>query len=216
MLIGIDGACKRNGQETCSSTGVAWIQTEDGNLLYKSRFETKSTSQRGEINGLYEALLYAEKYAGPDEDIVIVTDSAYLHNSVTYEWCNKWSKNNWYGSTGPVKNADQWSKIVALLETVGDRVYMQWTKGHLMSYTPSNIRAAMKYDAEGIELFERIKSIASRPAEFNRIAREFNSERTKHEYNILPEEVAVEWVSFNVMADSLASYIEKMMDEQLL
>ena len=38
------------------SVGVAWIQTDEGQLLYKSRVEFGSTSQRGEINGLLEEI----------------------------------------------------------------------------------------------------------------------------------------------------------------
>ena len=213
MLIAVDGACKRNGQPTCSSCGVAFIQTDSGDILFKSRFETNSTNQRGEINGLYEALLYATANAGPDEDIIIVTDSEYLHNTVAYDWCFKWRSNNWVGSTGLVKNSDQWSKICALLDKLPGRVFMQWTKGHLLPYTLGNIKTAMRADPTGVDLFMRISAIANRGSERARIISDFNYQRAKHDKQIVPDEIALSWVVANTTADCIATYVEGIMDE---
>jgi ribonuclease HI len=213
MLIAIDGACKRNGQPTCSSSGVAWIQTEDGHLLFKSRFETCSTNQRGEINGLREALLFASTEADEDEDIIIVTDSEYLYNTVSLDWCFKWKNNNWVGATGPVKNADMWSDVCSLLERLPGRVFMQWTKGHLMSYTPGSINQAMRADPTGIELYTRVLSIANRGSEHARLIKDFIRERVEHDKSTVPDEIAIEWLVANTVADCLASYVVRIMDE---
>lgn len=215
MLIAVDGACKRNGLPTCSSSGVAWIQTEEGDYLFRSRFETCSTNQRGEINGLYEALKYASEHAKEDEDIIIITDSEYLHNTVALDWVGKWARNNWIGATGPVKNPDMWSNVYKLLQDINlhhERVFMQWTKGHLMAYTPGNINQAMAVDPEGIELFSRITTIANRESERSRIISEFMRERREHEKATIPGDVALEWVIANTVADCIASYIVRVMD----
>ena len=217
MLIATDGACKRNGQSTCLSVGVAWIQTEDGQMLFKSAYETCSTSQRGEINGLMESLKYAVEKAGPDEDIIIITDSEYLYNTVMLEWCHKWKNNNWIGASGDtVKNSDMWDKICIMLKKLDGRVFMQWTKGHLMSYTPGNIKYAMKEDPTGIELFMRISAIAKRESEKDRIIKDFIKQRNEHDRPPPPPEVCLDWVIANATADSLASYITSALDGILI
>lgn len=217
MLIATDGACKRNGQPTCLSVGIAWIQTEDGKFVFKSRYETCSTSQRGEINGLLESLQYAVAHAKPDEDVIIITDSEYLYNTVMLEWCFKWQQNNWIGATGErVKNNDLWDIICKLLKLLDGRVFMQWTKGHLMSYTPGNIKYAMKEDPTGVELFTRISAIANRESEHDRIIKDFIRERNEHDKPIPPPEACLEWVIANVTADCLAAYIVNIMDAIIL
>lgn len=214
MLIAIDGACKRNGTPECMSCGVAWIQTEMGDMLYKARVEaTKSTSQRGEINGLHEALLYAVDHAAQDEDIIIITDSEYLYNTVMLEWYIKWRVNDWVGASGPVKNADMWEQIYQLLTKLNspiERVFIQWTKGHIIHYTPGNVKKAMQVDATGIELFMRISAIANRESERGRIARDFIRQRVDHDRSAVDEDTALSWAIANATADCLASFIIKL------
>jgi len=217
MLIAIDGACKRNGQETCSSTGVAWIQTEDDNFLFLSKFETCSTSQRGEINGLISALNYARCEASSDEDIIIITDSEYIHNTVSLDWVHKWKANNWIGGQGvTVKNSDQWNVACSLLDELNanhERVFMQWTKGHLISYSATNIATAMKKDNTGVELYTRVVSIANRPCEHDRIVKDFIYNRVAHDKDFPPPELCLNWVIANTVADAIATYVEEIMDK---
>lgn len=216
MLVAVDGACKRNGQPTCVSSGVAWIETEGGDLLFKSKFETKSTNQRGELNGLLEALKYAAEKGGMNEDIIIITDSEYLYNAITLEWINKWQVNNWIGAIGKVKNSDLWAKIWEQLSVINryhERVFMSWTKGHLLHYSKSNIIRAMREDPTGIELYTRISSIANRSSERSRILKEFFYERTIHDKENPPEDIALEWIIANTTADCLATYIVQIMDD---
>jgi ribonuclease HI len=212
MLIAIDGACKRNGDPTCSSSGVAWIQTEDGNFLYKTKFETQSTSQRGELNGLLEALKYAVEASEPEEDVIIITDSEYIYNAIVLDWCFKWAMNNWVGGSGPVKNVDLWCDIVKLLSKLDGRVFFQWTKGHLISYSYANIKAAIAADPSGIELFTRIQTVASRLSERSRIISDFQRERKEHGKPCPPDDTALEWAILNTVADCLASYVVQLMD----
>lgn len=219
MLVATDGACKRNGTPQCCSAGVAWFQTEEGDLYFKSAYETESTSQRGELNGLLLALEEGLAVAKPDEDIIIVTDSEYMYNTVQLEWSIKWEANGWQGATGPVKNRDMWKRVNALLRKLNEhheRVFMQWTKGHLISYTPGNISRAMTTDPTGVELYSRINGIANRASERDRIIEDFRFNLWKHGKVVPPADTCLEWCIANVVADCLASYVVKIMDNVAL
>ena len=220
MIAAIDGACKRNGKPDCYSSGVAFIQTDAGEMFYKARFETESTNQRGEINGLLLALEVAAKdeRIDMDEDIIILTDSEYLHNTVAYGWVAKWAANNWQGSAGRVKNSDLWDsayKLIKQLNRNRERIFMQWTKGHLLPYRESLVTQSLIADPSGIDLYGRISVVANRPSEKNRIAADFNFNREKHEKSELPQQLAVEWVVLNTTADCLASFVVRTADAVL-
>lgn len=226
MLIATDGACKRNGDPTCTSAGVAWIMHEEQfppktgseTMLFKAKFEKESTSQRGELNGIIECLEYAVANIHDNESLIIVTDSEYMFNTIEKDWVHKWARQGWMGSLGPVKNQDMWEHVIELLDNpmLVDNVYMQWTKGHLISYTPGNIKKAMQADATGLELYDRIMSVATRPADQGRIIRDFNRNRGDHGFPFVPDQDALEWAVANTVADCLASYIVKTFDDLLL
>lgn len=218
MIVATDGACKRNGEPTCVSVGVAWIIREDGEMLFKANFEHESTSQRGELNGLLEALEYAKENLAEDESLSIITDSEYMFNTVEKDWVHKWARQDWMGLTGPVKNQDMWLRVVTLLDTpiLSGNVFMQWTKGHLLSYTPANVKRAMAADFTGIELYDRLLSISERPADRQRIINDFNYNRRQHGFMTVPDGTALDWVVANTMADSLASYLVKVFDDLLV
>lgn len=214
MIISTDGACKRLGKPDCFSVGAAWIHTDEGALFLLAKPENNSTSQRGEINGLLVALDYVVEHAKPDEDIIIITDSEYLHNTVMKEWCFKWRDNDWIIGTGePAKNRDKWELVCNLLDRIGkDRVYLNWTKGHLLSYSKNLTERSIREDATGVSLFGNLTTIANRPSEKQRIADEFNSNRINHDYSKLPEQTAVDWVVMNVMADCIATCVVTLLD----
>lgn len=216
MLIAIDGACKRNGEPDCFSTGVAWFITDTGDMFFKAACETQSTSQRGELSGLLEALKYAAENAAEDEDVIIVTDSEYMFNSVDKEWCIKWRAANWIGGQGlTVKNADMWEKATSYIDQLKGQLFMQWTKGHMVHYTPGNIKKAMSVDPSGIELYNRICATANRPADKDRIINDFINNRVKHGHIAPPRELSLEWAICNAQADALASYLVKTMDDSV-
>lgn len=216
MLIAIDGACKRNGEPTCVSAGVAWIQTEQGDFLFKAKFEHQSTSQRGELNGLTEALEYAAENVTDDEVVIIITDSEYLYNSVMLGWSLKWEQQAWVGATGEVKNVDMWQHINDLLRQLDGKVFLQWTKGHLISYTPGNVKKAMAYDETGVELMTRITAIANRPYDKQRIIKDFNQHRREHGHIITPDNMSFDWAVANTVADCLAMYLVRTFDDLLI
>ena len=214
----MDGASKRNGKPDCLSSGVAAIFHDDGNLLLRSRVEQQSTNQRGELNGLIEALYYARKYIvdKDDKDVIIISDSQYLCDTITKNWLDKWVAQDWYGSTGPIKNQDLWETALELLVEIraqGGDVYMNWTKGHLIAYTERNINIALEEDSQGYTLYDKITTLANRPSEYMRIATAFNKHRIEQDYTSLPVDLAVEWVIYNTVADCVASYMVKKVDE---
>lgn len=220
MIIAIDGASKRNGKSDCLSSGVATIFHDNGDILLKSRIEAESTNQRGELNGLVEALNYGLAYITDkeDKDIIIVSDSQYLCDTITKDWISKWVSQDWYGSTGPIKNPDTWQivyKYLCEIRAQGGDVYMNWTKGHLLAYSDSNIELALRSDPTGYTLFDRICTVANRPAEHGRVAAEFNRQRKVQGYPTLPTEIAVQWVTYNTLADCVASYMVKNVDAVL-
>lgn len=222
ILIAIDGASKRNGKPDCTSCGTAWIQTIDGDLLFQSKFEEGSTSQRGELNGLIIALQYAWEHALPEEDIIIITDSQYVHNSVSYGWCYKWRRSGWINADGQdTKNSDLWEVVCELLDQINERsihdncVFLEWLKGHSIHYTPGNIRKAMNIDPEGLELFNRVTSVANRPADIANIIKRVNGKRKEHSFAAVPGYVALEWAIANTMADCIAYYIVNLFDKAL-
>lgn len=217
MFIAIDGACKRNGQPDCSSVGVAFIE-DDEKLFYKAKLETQSTNQRGEINGLLLALEYAASRE-ITEDVIIVTDSEYLYKTVTLGWSFKWESSNWQGSAGPVKNVDMWAKANEFLRKINrkeERVFMVWTKGHLIHYTKSNAKAALKYDATGVELFNRILTVANRPADKDRIINDVLRELKEHDFPLVPRDYALEIAAYNTIADCIACVVVDLLDSQVI
>ena len=127
------------------------------------------------------------------------------------EWCFKWRNNNWRGSTGDtVKNVDLWEQITELLIEIGtDKVFLQWTKGHLISgLTPSIVKRVMHEDPTGVALYSNVYTIANRGCEGPRIAKDFNKHRVKQDVQVVPDEVAIDWTVTNVVADLLAGYIK--------
>lgn len=217
LLMAIDGACKRNGKPDCLAVGAVWIQHND-KYLYEILHETNSTSQRGEIKGLIAALTYASRYARDEESVVIVTDSEYLHNTVVLEWCFKWRTNKWTLASGePAKNVDLWTTVCDLLDDIGyDKVFLNWTKGHLLSYAPRLIKQSLDEDITGIALYSNLTTIANRPSERTRIADDFNYNRRKNEYSALPAANAIEMAVVNVMADCIAGYSVKALDDIII
>lgn len=223
MIISTDGACKRNGTPQCSSAGVAWVVKDNGEMYFKATYESSgSTSQRGEINGLINALTIAyDETHGTDEIIVIVTDSEYICNTVRLGWSFKWERNGWMGAQGPAKNADLWAKANALLRRLNandeDRVIMSWTKGHLMSYTAANAKRAMAEDSSGVELYSRILSIANRPSDHDRIISDYQANLRDHQEIVVTDaEECITRVTMNVMADCLAGYVVQSMENVAL
>lgn len=139
LSIAIDGACRNNGKPNCKSAGgvfIRHIKHSGETTKYHSIgvFEKESTSQRGELMALREALEYVKETGITAQ---IITDSEYMFNTVTRAWYKSWRNSGWRTSRGDeVKNKDLWQWIVALLDELEDAnvvVLMYHIKGHIMS-----------------------------------------------------------------------------------
>lgn len=219
MIVSIDGAVKKPGTEDCLSVGCAFFPELSGTDLYRLKVEpTGSTSQRGEINGLLTALSRVvelrEAFQYEDDTVVILTDSQYLHDTVTCEWLQKWRAAGWIAANGEEpKNCDQWKVILDLiekLESYGITVVMQWTKGHIFKYPASKITACLREDTTGTILLSAINSMMSIATARETVVNAFNKERREHGFAELPPSVAAEYVLYNTTTDSIAVYIANL------
>jgi len=138
LSISIDGACRNNGRPDCKAAGGVFIRHMDNDKSVEYHaigvFEHASTSQRGELMALREALEYIKETGITAQ---IITDSEYMYNTVTRAWYTSWRNSNWKTSRGDdVKNKDLWEEIVDLLDYLEEHnivMLMYHIKGHIMS-----------------------------------------------------------------------------------
>lgn len=218
MLVAIDGAVKNPGTPDCLSVGCALFIESDSSELFRAVCEgTASTSQRGEINGLISALTEAEAENLTDDSLVILTDSQYLHDTVMYEWVQKWEAAGWISASGePPKNADLWKKVFELIKKLEDRgveVVMLWTKGHLYRYPAGQIKRCMQQDATGATLLSSIETMLNVASQRERAVEAFNACRAEHDMPPLPDNLAAEYIVYNCTVDAIATYIANLMKE---
>lgn len=210
FIVAIDGAVKAPGTAECLSVGCAGffsISTD----LFKVRCEHRgSTSQRGEINGLILALEEAIKYVDSIEDVIIITDSEYIYNTITYEWVKKWAAANWTSASGePPKNRDQWEHVLNMLNELESKdvsVYMSWTKGHLFRYPPSKVKMSMNIDQSGSELLSSISTMLNVSTAKDNAIKAFNAARSIHDMSVLVDNIATEHIVYNTFVDAVAVY----------
>jgi ribonuclease HI len=66
-------------------------------------------------------------------------DSEYVRKGIT-EWLPGWKARGWRtASRQPVKNADLWQQLDALVQSTGHRIEWRWVRGH--AGDPGNERA---------------------------------------------------------------------------
>ncbi len=164
ILIAIDGACRRNGQPDCVAAGGVFILklTDTGKLISSrvvSDYEECSTNQRGELLALIRALSEVDTINCLEEvqdTVQIVTDSEYIFNAMTKEWCRSWSNKGWITSAGePVKNADLWKTIYQLYSTVSAKTELVFyhIKGHCIPFGKVTANSLLAKDETGAELY---------------------------------------------------------------
>lgn len=162
VVIAIDGACRRNGQPNCVSAGGIFIMRYDeDNRLVDTRvltnYEINSTNQRGELLALLTAL---DNVWESKEHAQIITDSEYIFNAMTKEWCNNWSKKGWKTAAGdPVKNKDIWLEIINAqnrCEEANLELAYYHIKGHTFSFGKVTAQTLLARDVSGYALYEAI------------------------------------------------------------
>ena len=115
-----DGACR--GNPGPGGWGVLLRKGKHEKELYGGEAET--TNNRMEMTAVIRGL---QKLTRPCS-VRITTDSQYVLKGIT-EWMPNWKKRNWKtASRKPVKNADLWQELDALLSQ--HEVEWQWVKGH--------------------------------------------------------------------------------------
>ena len=120
IVIYTDGACKGNpgpgGWGAVLRSGSHEKQIHGG--------EKHTTNNRMEIS----AVIFALRSLKQRSTVELWTDSQYVQKGVT-EWLEGWKKRGWRtASKNPVKNADLWQELDALLPD--HDISWHWVRGH--------------------------------------------------------------------------------------
>lgn len=212
LKIAIDGACRNNGKPNCKSAGGVFIRHMDGNVPVKyftiDVCELNSTSQRGELLALQEALEYV-KMTGLVAQIV--TDSEYMFNTITRAWYRSWQSCGWKTSRGDeVKNQDIWKAIVGILDELEQRgieVLMHHIKGHILSIGKVTGTNLFIEDMTGEKIYnaackaydEKLPKLADKIG----YAQEVSAKNNGYEFN---EEIMRDFAVANTVADIIATF----------
>ena len=131
ITIYTDGACKGNpgpgGWGVVLQSGAARKELYGG--------ETLTTNNRMELLAVIEALKALKRPCAVD----LYLDSQYVRQGIT-EWIHGWKAKGWRtASKQPVKNAELWQQLDALVYASGHQIDWHWVKGH--AGDPGNERA---------------------------------------------------------------------------
>lgn len=127
--IWTDGACK--GNPGMGGWGALLRQGTHEKELWGG--EPDTTNNRMELMAVIQALKALKRRC----HVVIHTDSQYVQKGMT-EWLENWKLRGWRtASRQPVKNADLWQELDALVQE--HDVSWRWVRGH--AGDPGNERA---------------------------------------------------------------------------
>lgn len=117
-----DGACK--GNPGPGGWGV-WLKSGDHEReLFGGELNT--TNNRMELKAVIEGLTALKKPC----NVALYLDSQYVRKGIT-EWIKGWKAKGWKtASKQPVKNAELWKELDALVEDSGHTIEWRWVKGH--------------------------------------------------------------------------------------
>lgn len=121
VIIYTDGACSYNP----GPGGWAAVLIHKGREKQISGFEPDTTNNRMELSAVLEALLALKEPC----DVLVHTDSAYIHNAFEKGWIDRWQANGWKTTAKqPVENQDLWKAI--LKASKDHKVSFKKVKGH--------------------------------------------------------------------------------------
>ena len=126
-----DGACK--GNPGPGGWGVFLKSGATEKELFGGERET--TNNRMEMMAVIEALKALKRPC----KVALHIDSQYVLKGIT-EWIHGWKAKGWKtAAKEPVKNADLWQEMDALVQAGGHDIDWRWVKGH--AGHPGNERA---------------------------------------------------------------------------
>jgi len=90
-----------------------------------SGFEPDTTNNRMELMATIKAMQALREPC----QVVLHTDSAYIHNAFEQRWIDRWQRNGWRtASKNPVENMDLWNELLAAVQP--HQVTWKKVKGH--------------------------------------------------------------------------------------
>ena len=122
VTIYTDGACK--GNPGPGGWGV-WLQSgQHSKELYGGELNT--TNNRMELMAVIRGLQALKRPCR----VALYLDSQYVRQGIT-EWIHGWKKKGWVtASKQPVKNAELWQELDALVHGGIHRIEWHWVRGH--------------------------------------------------------------------------------------
>lgn len=118
-----DGACSPN--PGWGGWGALLISPAHKVTRELSGSEANSTNNRMELTGAIMAL----KALKMPCEVVLHTDSEYVHNAFVKGWLTKWQNNGWQtAAKKAVLNQDLWEELLALSDV--HSIDWKWVKGH--------------------------------------------------------------------------------------
>ncbi len=131
VVIHTDGACKGNP----GPGGWGVLLSSDGGEKELFGGEALTTNNRMELTAVIEAIGALKRPC----QVTLYLDSEYVRKGIT-EWIVGWKARGWRtAAKQPVKNADLWLRLDALLAAGEHRIDWRWVRGH--SGDPGNERA---------------------------------------------------------------------------
>ena len=132
VTIYTDGACK--GNPGPGGWG-ALLRAPDGRERELWGGERQTTNNRMEMRAVIEALQALQRPC----HVQLHLDSQYVLKGIT-EWLAGWKARGWKtAAREPVKNADLWQQLDALVSQAGHTIEWHWVRGHMGE--PGNERA---------------------------------------------------------------------------
>ena len=212
LVVSIDGACRRNGKPDCVAAGGTFIMRYHDDKLVDTKvltnYEINSTNQRGELLALLTALDYIWE---SKETAHIITDSEYLFNTMTKEWCKNWQRKGWTTASGdPVKNKDILLEILNAqrrCEAEGIELLFYHVKGHAMPFGKVTAQNLLEKDNTGMALYDAVLSKYNTVFINPTILGELDELSTKNNGFALTSnhEILTRFVVTNVVADAIAT-----------
>ena len=123
IQIYTDGACK--GNPGPGGWG-ALLRAANGQEKELFGGERETTNNRMELMAVIQALQALKRPC----QVAIYLDSEYVRKGIT-EWIHSWRAKGWRtASKQPVKNADLWQTLDALVHQGSHQIEWHWVKGH--------------------------------------------------------------------------------------